>query len=165
MSISAGRRGRAALLLLAGVLSLLLAARPAEPLGIDLEGSPYPFSVSLLPLTVAHNPVCMACMDVGPTGPANGDAVLLLHGRNFPASYWEPVIRPLAGAGFRVIAPDQLGFNKSSKPEMAWSFDDAAANTATSPRDAVMPFDTGHLIHLEATAAFHAAQLRFLNAP
>jgi len=117
-------------LLLAIVLALPLAARAAEPLGIDLEGYPYPFPVAFLPLTMAHHPERMAYMDVGPTGAPNGRAVLLLHGRNFPSSYWEPVIRPLAAAGFRVIAPDQIGFNKSSKPEVAWSFDDAAADTA-----------------------------------
>jgi pimeloyl-ACP methyl ester carboxylesterase len=102
----------------------------AEPLGIDLEGYAYPFPVAFLPLTVAHHPARMAYMDVAPTGTANGHAALLLHGRNFPASYWEPVIRALTAAGFRVIAPDQIGFGKSSKPEGAWSFDDAAANTA-----------------------------------
>jgi pimeloyl-ACP methyl ester carboxylesterase len=133
MVTSAGLRSLPTLAALA--LFSLIAAAPraawsAEPLGIDLEGFPYPFPVSFLPLTMAHRPVRLAYMDVAPTGPANGNAVLLLHGRNFPASYWEPVIRALAAAGFRVVAPDQIGFNKSSKPEGPWSFDDAAANTA-----------------------------------
>ena len=117
-------------LLLALALLLPFAASAAEPLGIDLEGYPYPYPVAFLPLTVAHHPERMAYMDVAPSGAANGLAVLLLHGRNFPSSYWEPVIRPLAASGFRVIAPDQIGFGKSSKPEGAWSFDDAAADTA-----------------------------------
>ena len=63
-------------------------------------------------------------------GAANGHTVLLLHGRNFPASYWAPVIAALTQTGFRVIAPDQIGFGKSSKPEGPWSFDTAAAQTA-----------------------------------
>jgi pimeloyl-ACP methyl ester carboxylesterase len=117
-------------LLLAIALILPVLGWAAEPLGIDLEGYPYPFPVAFLPLTVAHHPVRMAYMDVAPTGTPDRHTALLLHGRNFPASYWEPVIRALTGAGFRVIAPDQIGFGKSSKPEGAWSFDDAAANTA-----------------------------------
>ncbi|MBV9755734.1 MAG: alpha/beta hydrolase [Alphaproteobacteria bacterium] len=121
---------RIVLSLFAAIVAASLAAWAAEPLGIDLEGFPYPFPVSFLPLTVAHQPVRMGYMDIAPTGPANGHAVLLLHGRNFPASYWEPVIRALTAAGFRVVVPDQIGFNKSSKPEGPWSFDDAAVNTA-----------------------------------
>ncbi len=117
-------------LILALVLLLPLSARGAEPLGIDLETYPYPFPVAFFPLTVAHHPARMAYMDVAPAGVANGHAVLLLHGRNFPSSYWDSVIRALTGSGYRVIAPDQIGFNKSSKPEVAWSFDDAAAYTA-----------------------------------
>jgi pimeloyl-ACP methyl ester carboxylesterase len=49
-------------------------------------------------------------------GPENGPVVLLLHG--FPEFWygWQKQIRPLADAGFRVIAPDQRGYNESSKP-------------------------------------------------
>ncbi len=34
----------------------------------------------------------MAYMDVPPAQP-NGRIVVLLHGRNFPSSYWAPVIK------------------------------------------------------------------------
>lgn len=130
-----GLRSRALEAVALAMLTIALApvaraAAATEPLGIDLEGYPYPYPVAFLPLSVAGHMVRMAYMDVAPNAPANGHAVLLLHGRNFPSSYWEPVIRPLAAAGFRVIAPDQLGFNKSSKPAGPWSFDDAGANTA-----------------------------------
>jgi pimeloyl-ACP methyl ester carboxylesterase len=49
-------------------------------------------------------------------GPEDGPAVILLHG--FPEfSYgWRKQIAPLAEAGFRVIVPDQRGYNLSSKP-------------------------------------------------
>src|SRR5271154_3833506 len=49
-------------------------------------------------------------------GPANGPVVLLLHG--FPEFWysWHRQIEPLAAAGFRVIVPDQRGYNLSSKP-------------------------------------------------
>jgi epoxide hydrolase 4 len=49
-------------------------------------------------------------------GPKDGPVVVLLHG--FPEfSYsWHKQIEPLAAAGFRVIVPDQRGYNLSSKP-------------------------------------------------
>jgi len=49
-------------------------------------------------------------------GPEDGEPVFLLHG--FPEAWfgWEAQIRPLAEAGFRVIAPDQRGYNLSDKP-------------------------------------------------
>jgi pimeloyl-ACP methyl ester carboxylesterase len=50
-------------------------------------------------------------------GPADGPPVLLLHG--FPEFWyaWKDVMPPLAAAGFRVIAPDQRGYNESDKPD------------------------------------------------
>jgi pimeloyl-ACP methyl ester carboxylesterase len=105
-------------------------ALAAEALGIALEGFPYPHPVATLPITLAGESQRMAYMDVAPTGPANGRAVLLLHGRNFPASYWEPVIAPLAAAGYRVVVPDQIGFGKSAKPGLRLGFDALARNTA-----------------------------------
>ncbi len=49
-------------------------------------------------------------------GPENGEPVFLLHG--FPEAWfgWENQIEPLAKAGFRVIVPDQRGYNLSDKP-------------------------------------------------
>jgi len=49
-------------------------------------------------------------------GPIDGPAVVLLHG--FPEFWygWHKQIAPLASAGFRVIVPDQRGYNLSSKP-------------------------------------------------
>jgi pimeloyl-ACP methyl ester carboxylesterase len=57
--------------------------------------------------------------------------VVLLHGRNFPSSYWAPVIKTLSDAGYRVIVPDQIGFGKSSKPQGDLHFDTLARNTIT----------------------------------
>ncbi|NJN16032.1 MAG: alpha/beta hydrolase [Oscillochloris sp.] len=45
-----------------------------------------------------------------------GPAVLLLHGFLVDADDWLPTIVYLADAGFRVIAPDALGFGHSDKP-------------------------------------------------
>jgi len=50
-------------------------------------------------------------------GPEDGEPVFLLHG--FPDAWfgWEAQIDPLAEAGFRVIVPDQRGYNLSDKPK------------------------------------------------
>jgi pimeloyl-ACP methyl ester carboxylesterase len=49
-------------------------------------------------------------------GPADGQLVILLHG--FPEFWysWRKQIGPLAEVGYRVVAPDQRGYNLSSKP-------------------------------------------------
>jgi pimeloyl-ACP methyl ester carboxylesterase len=106
------------------------AADPAarEPYGIDLEGFAYPYPVSLLPLVNDGEQLRMAYMDVAPARP-NGRVVVLLHGRNFPSSYWAPVITTLTDAGYRVVVPDQIGFGKSSKPSGDLHFDTLARNT------------------------------------
>jgi pimeloyl-ACP methyl ester carboxylesterase len=106
------------------------ATEPAErqPYGIDLEGFPYPYAVNLLPLVNDGEQLRMAYMDVPPAQP-NGRTVVLLHGRNFPSSYWLPVIQTLSHAGYRVVVPDQIGFGKSSKPTGELHFDTLARNT------------------------------------
>ena len=104
-------------------------AQAAEPLGIALEGFAYPYPVSYLPLTRDGEAQRLAYMDVAPQGSPNGRTVVLLHGRNFPSSYWAPVIAALSGAGYRVVAPDQLGFGKSAKPVGPFTFDRMAADT------------------------------------
>jgi len=50
-------------------------------------------------------------------GPKDGQPVFLLHG--FPESWrgWLKQIDPLAKAGYRVIVPDQRGYNLSDKPK------------------------------------------------
>ena len=55
-------------------------------------------------------------------GPPDGPVVLLLHG--FPEFWysWRNQIEPLAASGFRVIVPDQRGYNTSSKPRGARSY-------------------------------------------
>jgi pimeloyl-ACP methyl ester carboxylesterase len=70
----------------------------------------------------------MAYMDIAPVQ-QNGRTVMLLHGRNFPSSYWAPVINTLANAGYRVVVADQIGFGKSSKPSGELHFDTLARNT------------------------------------
>lgn len=108
------------------------AARAAErePYGIGLEGFAYPYPVQMLPVSNDGEQLRMAYMDVASQKP-NGRTVFLLHGRNFPSSYWRPVIQTLTDAGYRVIVPDQVGFGKSSKPTGELHFDTLARNTIT----------------------------------
>lgn len=122
------------LMLLASIAVLSLApygatwAAEREPYGIGLEGFTYPYPVQMLPLTHEGEQLRMAYMDV-PSQKPNGRIVVLLHGRNFPSSYWAPVIRTLTDAGYRVVIPDQIGFGKSSKPSGDLHFDTLARNT------------------------------------
>jgi len=101
---------------------------PREPYGINLEGFAYPYPVQSFGVVAGGEQLTMAYMDVAPSQP-NGRSVVLLHGRNFPSSYWAPVIKMLNEAGYRVVVPDQIGFGKSSKPSSDLHFDDLARNT------------------------------------
>ncbi|MFK7914185.1 MAG: haloalkane dehalogenase [Pseudomonadales bacterium] len=49
-------------------------------------------------------------------GPADGQVVLLMHGQPSWSYLYRHMIPVLANAGFRVIAPDNVGFGKSDKP-------------------------------------------------
>lgn len=88
----------------------------------------YPATVYYHQLQIEGKPVRMAYMDVKPaTG--NGETVVLLHGKNFNGFYWNEVISFLTGNGFRVVVPDQVGWGKSDKPNIHYSFHLLAANT------------------------------------
>jgi pimeloyl-ACP methyl ester carboxylesterase len=100
-----------------------------EPLGAAMEGWVYPYPVQYLQFDLEGRPVRMAYMDVQPTGKANGKSVVLMHGKNFGADYWENTIRTLSADGYRVIALDQIGFGKSSKPEIRYTFAMLADNS------------------------------------
>ncbi|HLW54389.1 MAG TPA: alpha/beta hydrolase [Candidatus Angelobacter sp.] len=71
----------------------------------------------------------MAYRDVAPSSAANGTTVLLLHGKNFSGYYWEGVIARLTERGYRVVAPDQIGFGASSRPGIHYSLISMAATT------------------------------------
>jgi pimeloyl-ACP methyl ester carboxylesterase len=107
----------------------LLGIQPAvaDPMLADFE---YPFEVKRVDFTSQKLPLSMAYLDVAPQGAANGETVVLLHGKNFCAATWEDTIKALSAAGYRVVAPDQIGFCKSSKPEhYQFSFQQLASNT------------------------------------
>ena len=100
----------------------------AEPLGTAMENWSYPYPVQMLQFELEGRPVRMAYMDVKPQNP-NGQALLLMHGKNFGSDYWANTLKAMSNYGYRVIAPDQIGFGKSSKPEMRYSFATLAENT------------------------------------
>ncbi len=98
--------------------------------GPELQGFAYPWPVHDYAFASQGEALTMRYMDVAPSGPANGRTAVVLHGKNFCAATWEDTIRALSAAGYRVIAPDQIGFCRSSKPERyQYSFQQLAGNT------------------------------------
>ena len=100
-----------------------------QPLGIGLEGIDYPYPVHHLDLTIEGQQLRMAYMDVAPAAAPNDKTVVLLHGKSFSGDYWAHTIATLTGQGYRVVVPDQIGFGKSSKPDIRYHFDLLARNT------------------------------------
>ncbi|ORY55909.1 Alpha/Beta hydrolase protein [Pseudomassariella vexata] len=98
----------------------------------DLNGSnfTYPWPVKLYKFTSQLQELEMAFMDVAPEVTPNGKTVALFHGKNFCGPTWESTIRVLTSLGYRVIATDQIGFCKSTKPERyQFSLQQFATNT------------------------------------
>ena len=108
-------------------------------------------------------------------GPSDGPLVLLLHG--FPEFWygWRRQIAPLAAAGLRVVAPDQRGYNLSSKPEGVAAYaldalaDDALglADALKRARFAVVGHDWGAVLawHLAARNPERVERAAVLNGP
>jgi pimeloyl-ACP methyl ester carboxylesterase len=88
----------------------------------------YPFPVNYCNLVVEEQNIKMAYMDILPDN-YNGKNALLLHGKNFCGFYWKQTIEFLKSAGYRVIVPDEIGWGKSSKPNIHYSFHMLANNT------------------------------------
>lgn len=67
---------------------------------------------------------------VAEAGPANGPAVMLVHG--FPQNWWEwhELIGPLAADGYRVLCPDLRGSGWSSAPRTSYTKDEMADDLA-----------------------------------
>lgn len=100
-----------------------------EPLDSELQTYPYPYPVSFHEVNFAGVALKMAFMDIKPEK-ANGQTIVLLHGKNFSGSYWERTANELVKDGYRVIIPDQIGFGKSSKPKTyAYTLQALAQNT------------------------------------
>ncbi len=109
----------------------LAAPAAAQSYGPELQGFEYPYPVHAFRFSSQQQVLTMAYLDVPPAdGRANGNVAVLLHGKNFCAATWEGTIAALTGAGYRVIAPDQIGFCKSAKPHSyQFTFQALARNT------------------------------------
>ncbi|HVG07018.1 MAG TPA: alpha/beta hydrolase [Thermoanaerobaculia bacterium] len=70
--------------------------------------------MSLRHRTIATNGIRLHAVEAGPQ---DGPLLIFLHG--FPELWygWRQQIAPFAEAGFRVLAPDQRGYNTSDKPK------------------------------------------------
>lgn len=108
-------------LIIAGVAAQSMRGN-VQPLDITYENYSYPYPVNFIELSLQGQPAKMAYMDIMPAQNENGTTVLLLHGRNFFGAYWQKTIRHLVNQGYRVVVPDQVGFGKSSKPSLFFSF-------------------------------------------
>lgn len=103
-------------------LNVSLLAQKQDTLSITLESVNYAYPIKYLNIQAEGQDLKMAYMDVASTVAPNGRTVMLFHGKNFGGYYWTNVIQALSNAGFRVIIPDQIGFGKSSKALIHYSF-------------------------------------------
>lgn len=116
--------------LLAAGAAPVFAASEGPSYGPELQGFQYPYPVEHFNFQSQGKSLQMGYMDIPATGKANGRSVVLLHGKNFCGATWEGSIKALSDAGYRVIAPDQIGFCTSSKPDSyQYSFQQLAINT------------------------------------
>jgi pimeloyl-ACP methyl ester carboxylesterase len=113
-----------------GLLAVSTAPAFAATYGPELQGFEYPYPLKHFDFQSQGKSLQMGYMDVPAKGQANGRSVVLMHGKNFCGATWEGSIKALSDAGYRVIAPDQIGFCSSSKPDhYQYSFQQLATNT------------------------------------
>ncbi|HEN8798720.1 TPA: alpha/beta hydrolase [Pseudomonas putida] len=121
---------RATALVLACLAGSPAIAAESATYGPQLEGFSYPHPLKHFDFKSQGQALQMGYMDVPAQGQANGRSVVLMHGKNFCAATWETTVDALSKAGYRVIAPDQIGFCTSSKPAYyQYSFQQLADNT------------------------------------
>ena len=65
---------------------------------------------------------------------AAGRLVLLLHGFPELAYSWRKVMQPLAAAGFRVVAPDQRGYGRTTGWDLEYDGDLGSFRILTAVR-------------------------------
>ena len=83
---------------------------PAEwgPISINMEEIQYPHPVEFVNFRVYGQDVRIAYMDVAPVGPANGRAVVFLHGGSYYGWYWKAQIEALTNEGYQVRGVGRL---------------------------------------------------------
>lgn len=119
-------------LLSAGILlAFSAAAADSTPqYGVELQGFDFRYPIAKFTFSSQGQPLTMGYIDAQPQGKANGRTVVLMHGKNFCGVTWQDSIEALRQAGYRVIAPDQIGFCTSTKPiHYQYSFQQLALNT------------------------------------
>lgn len=139
-------------------------ARDSAPPGFDLS-----------PVTLRDVGLPDVTLRVASAGPEDGRLTILLHG--FPEFWfgWRHQIAPLAARGLHVVAPDQRGYNLSSKPGPLAAYhldrlaDDvlALADYYGARRFQLVGHDWGGLVAwwLAARDPDRIARLAILNAP
>jgi pimeloyl-ACP methyl ester carboxylesterase len=103
-------------------IATTLFAQTNDTLSITMENVKYAYPVNYFPVQTEGQDLRMAYMDIKPTKRDNGKTVVLFHGKNFAGYYWTNVIKALSDRGYRVVVPDQIGFGKSSKAFIHYSF-------------------------------------------
>jgi pimeloyl-ACP methyl ester carboxylesterase len=94
-------------------------------------------------------------------GPQDGPGVVLIHWTPLSSRMYAPLIETLAGQGFRVCAPDLLGYGRSDPRPERWSFADWArtcriAGEAAGIRKAhVVGGHTGACVAVELAVEHH----------
>ncbi|MDG5471696.1 alpha/beta hydrolase [Jeotgalibacillus sp. ET6] len=114
-------------------------------------------------------------LHVGIAGKQDGPLAILLHG--FPEFWysWREQIDSLVAQGYRVVVPDQRGYNKSDKPSGVNAYglnllrDDVIGLIQSFDRDkaVIIGHDWGGVVawHLAATRAEWVEKLVILNSP
>ncbi|AOW92989.1 haloalkane dehalogenase [Rhodococcus sp. WMMA185] len=94
----------------------------------------------------AHITVGDLTFDVAISGPADGEAVLLLHGFPESAAAWGPVSELLNASGLRTYTPNQRGYSPGARPDGVDSYGvDRLAADVIGLLDA-LDLDTVHLV-------------------
>jgi pimeloyl-ACP methyl ester carboxylesterase len=107
--------------------------------------------------TFTHDGLRFAVADAGP---ADGRVVIALHGFPEDRHAWEPLTARLAGAGYRVLAPDQRGYSPGARPSgrRAYTVDRltgdvlALADAASAQRFDLIGHDWGALVAWDLAA-------------
>jgi pimeloyl-ACP methyl ester carboxylesterase len=81
----------------------------------------YPYPLQRMAVHMEGKDSYLSYMDVQPAT-ANGKTIILFHGKNFSGYYWKDLLPLLLQKGYRVIVPDLLGWGRSGKPDLHYSF-------------------------------------------
>jgi hypothetical protein len=101
----------------------------SEPLGIALEGWRYPFAGEISAAASRGRGSAHGLHGCRSAGAGQWSHHCSAARQELYGEYWANTIRVLTSAGYRVVVPDQIGFGKSSKPDIAYSFKLLAEHT------------------------------------